>query len=400
MSADVAAQAMQAEMDRRIAVAAAVAASAAASELRSNAQEQAWSGSSLSTALPFDGDASAYPGWAMQMKALLMQRGLWDSVSTQPLGGAGKPQARSVLDDSDDNVCDGDELASSASAGPGQLAGANKKAQQAYTILLMNMKDRDVLASLIDVPEGNAHEVWKRLQERYSRNTPAYRHALKKEFRDLQMARGEAVAAFATRMKKCVLALAAVSEKPSASDITFTFTNGLHDGFSHMRQALLISDTNGTKTFEELISLALVVETQFPASDRGGVRQEQAHFAGGGASKHGAGRGGAGGSGGGARGACWRCGKTGHNKMACTMDYEQAIVRILQPQGPRGECVSPEEWIDAGRLEQQDRGRSRPPHRHEGGRRHVCHRIHRCQREGEGGIRVPDHHLPDRRAGD
>ena len=282
MSADnVAALAAQAEMDRRIAVAAAV----AASEVRSNAQERVWSGNSLSTVLPFDGDASAYPGWAMQMKAVLMHHALWDSVS-QPPGGAGGPQARSVLDEVKDEIQDGIELESSASAAAGQLARANKQAQQAFTILVMNMKDKEVLASMIDVPEGNAHEVWKRLQERYSRNTPAYRHALKKEFRDLEQARGESVAVYATRMKKCVLALAAVSEKPSASDITFTFTHGLHGGFDHMRQALMISDTNGMKSFEELINLALVVETQMPASDRSaGARQEQAHFVGGGSNK-------------------------------------------------------------------------------------------------------------------
>ena len=131
MSADnVAALAAQAEMDRRIAVAAAV----AASEVRSNAQEQVWSGNSLSTVLPFDGDASAYPGWAMQMKAVLMHHALWDSVS-QPPGGAGGPQARSVLDEVKDEIQDGIELESSASAAAGQLARANKQAQQAFTIV-------------------------------------------------------------------------------------------------------------------------------------------------------------------------------------------------------------------------------------------------------------------------
>lgn len=273
--------------------------------------------------LPFNGDASTFTGWCIQMKAMLEYMDLWEVVKKAPGAGAAP---RSVIahsasahsaDAADEvrGVDDGRSMASASAVGaasPKEL----KKAKQAFMVLLVNIKSQELLAQLADVPMGNACEVWTRLQTYFNRNTQANKQQMKSNFFNMKQMSGESVAAYAARLKKAVLALRDLNEPPSQADMHYAFSNGLNSSFGQMRTTMLMMPE---MEFERMLDMALAIESQAAAQagGQGGQRApEFAHFVGGKShsASHGQGGDRRGGSG---PGPCWRCGQTGHNKASC-----------------------------------------------------------------------------------
>jgi hypothetical protein len=151
------------------------------------------------------------------MRSALEYLGLWEAVSKPP---AGALATRSVIEDDEDEVQDvaEDDAASAISSGARPTPPAQtQKARQAHMILMLNIKSQEMLAQLADVPSGNAHEVWTRMHAYYNRNTQANKNQLKTEFFQMKQGKQETVAAYAARLKKVVLLLAALKEKPSTA---------------------------------------------------------------------------------------------------------------------------------------------------------------------------------------
>jgi len=259
--------------------------------------------------IAFNGDKEVFAGWAMQMRLLFQYQGLWDVVE-KPLPGP-RP-ARSVIDGADHGAADEvrgveDEQASVVSEVPASEA-QKRKARKAHLMLTVSVKPPELLALLQDVPDGNAHEAWTRLHRHFERNTQANKQNKMAAFYRMSQEPDESVAAYAARVKKGVLALAALGEKVSPSTMRFTFSNGLRDCFSQLRTMLPMIEDKG---FEAMVDMAVATESQMElsqqrrAQDRGGQRvQESAHAA----TAHGDRS---------TAGPCWRCGKSGHQKANC-----------------------------------------------------------------------------------
>jgi hypothetical protein len=257
--------------------------------------------------IPFNGESTHFQGWRQQAEAVLYNYGLLDVVEKPLPGGA---QCASVIGGDGDEVREVTDNASLAS-GPGPSPGLLKDAKRAYMFLICCIKSPELQAQMVDVPKGNAHEVWSRLLRYFERTSLANKQHLLAEFHNARQVSGESVAQYAARIKKSVLSLATLNEKISASQMQFTFVNGLHDGFNQLR---LMLPMLGSKSFETTVDMVLAAESQMaldkarttiPMQQSGQRQQEQAHYAGAEAGRR-------------AQEACWKCGKTGHVKRQCT----------------------------------------------------------------------------------
>ena len=257
----------------------------------------------------FNGDAAEYPGWCLQMKAVLHEQKLLDVVE-KGVGGQDKCGTVIAGDDGDEVVEHKDD-ASVASGLPDTEAN-QRKADKAFALLTCAIKSTDLLALVSDVPQGNAYEVWHRLRRHFTRNTQANKTHLMAQFYQSKMASGESVSQFAARIKTGVLTLKSLEEIISPSTMQHVFVSGLGTAFQQLREVLPLLNI---KNFESVVDAALVVESQATVdrAQSGGRQVETAHYAGASHSSGGGGRGRGFGL-----GPCWRCGKQGHVKMNCS----------------------------------------------------------------------------------
>lgn len=273
--------------------------------------------------VPFNGTASAYPGWKRMIEAVFDEHDLMDVVE-KPLPE--KTFARSVIDD---DVEEAKQAGASAAEAidAATLAKLVKKSKRAYTILLINLKSEELHAVVCDVPRGNAHELWTRLNEHYGRNTIANKHALLSQFQSLRQESGESVAKFSARVKKCIIDLRGVEEHVSPSRQQFAFLNGLTSSYSTLKTLVPMMPPSN---LEAIINLALQLETTMALESKQGAnpqhRGEQAHTA---TSSSSSGSTHNTSTNSSFKGKCHTCGAVGHSKKYCPK----------APGGPHSPCA-------------------------------------------------------------
>ena len=265
--------------------------------------------------LPFNGDKADFKGWAMMMEAWAWDQDLHE-VLTAPIKGRGQASCASVIGAEDDDEVKESEAGSVADAEADKaFANKTKKANRMYLVILCNLKSREVLAQIADVPKGNAHEVWTRLKRYYGRNTQANRHQLMAELYNMRQKQGETVAVYAARVRELVLSLNDLDERTTPAQMTFTFANGLSSAFQHL--VTMLTHLGGG--FEATVDAVLAEETRILLNQSQGKSapprdQESAHYAAGAPASSSSGR-----STQPFTGECYRCHKTGHRKQDCNM---------------------------------------------------------------------------------
>jgi hypothetical protein len=154
-------------------------------------------GVNLASAVPFNGDPTLFQGWSAQMESVLYCLDLWDSVVTPPNGTTGASgRAASVLAGDDDDEVMESGLSTSSAMSERADVDWSKKSKQAYMLLMCSLKSPELLQQMVDVPKGNAHEVWQRLKRYYSRNTQANKQHLMAQFYHLAQNNGESIAQY------------------------------------------------------------------------------------------------------------------------------------------------------------------------------------------------------------
>ena len=283
----------------------------AASATQSRGEED---GKGIPAPPSFNGEASHFLGWTLQLQAYLSHQRLLEVVQK---GVGEQDKCGSVIADAV-AAAGADEVKEAASAGSASVASEtttlsgdanHRKASKAFVIILNAIKSNELLNTLSDVPIGNAYELWRRLHEYYTHNNEISRHQLMEEFYNIKQKSGESVLSFSARVKNLVLTLKTVGEIVSASNMQRAFIKGLQGDFSQLRMTLTIM---GKSDFQSTLAAALMYESQLSSerAARGGGRQhtESAHYAGSEQSRHGGGSG---------PGPCWRCGTHGHLKADC-----------------------------------------------------------------------------------
>jgi hypothetical protein len=101
-----------------------------------------------------------YGAWAKLMRCFLRYYNLWDVVEA-PIPG----MARSVLD-AFTSTGDADTQGEVPLVDPAIL----RKCERAYCILVLSIASEEAMELIDDVPDDNAHELWKRLKKRYEKN--------------------------------------------------------------------------------------------------------------------------------------------------------------------------------------------------------------------------------------
>jgi hypothetical protein len=100
-----------------------------------------------------------YDGWARMMRLHLRYYKLWDVVVT-PIPG----MARSVINAFTSTGDAAGEWTDAACVDPKILG----KCERAYFILVLAIESEEASALIRDVPDDNAHEVWRRLEGHYN----------------------------------------------------------------------------------------------------------------------------------------------------------------------------------------------------------------------------------------
>jgi hypothetical protein len=279
-----------------------------------------------------------YPAWKKSMQALLEWQGLWTVVQHAPpkgSSGSGRSviQATHADDEDDDEVAsveDADSDSSSDEVAENKKKKEHRRLQRqrrAYVVLLLAIQKCEEASSItFDVPQGNPHELWSRLEHHYESLTEASKSHLLTEFNSSRMRPGEGLALFIARIKKTVMALEAVNIRIAKEQVNFQFLNGLEQPkYDIARQMVSGMGAVSQWSFDRLCSHLRAQEVelgsknkaksgQSPASSSG--KPTAANFV---ANKNFKQK--PGGSGGGAKGACFVCGKEGHRAFDCKKKF-------------------------------------------------------------------------------
>lgn len=241
-----------------------------------------------------------YRHWKKQMMAVLDLRDLLEVVE-KPIYES--KYSRSVIGESDEvqESSASAVLVSSVSVSPVLV----KKSKYAYTYLLLAIGKCVEARSLVeDVPTGNAHEVWSRLEKHFEKKTRVGKQQLLRDFYQVKQSGGEDVATYLARVKHMVMLLRSVGENVSVDAMTYAFTNGLSPMFEHLQAVWSSSE----QSFEQVCDAALNWESkqkQNGSSSGGSTRIEGANAVSSKSNYHGDKR------------KCFNCHKPGHLSKHC-----------------------------------------------------------------------------------
>ena len=232
------------------------------------------SGSSMSP--PFLRGEEDYPSWKKSMRALLEWQGLWTVVEKEPAGGAAARSVISIIGGSANDNGGADELQSVASSAPevqstpAQQQVMQAKTNKAYLLLLLAVQKCEEAKSVIhDVPQGNPHEIWSRLEQHYESLTEANKAQLLSELYDMRMKPGESVALYSARMKKIVMQLEGASLTIQKEQVIYQLIRGLETPkFEFARQMLYGMSAVSTQTFEQVCAYLRAQEVQMAAENK------------------------------------------------------------------------------------------------------------------------------------
>ena len=269
-----------------------------------------------------------YPSWKKAMQALLEWQGLWTVVRRAPPRGS-SGSGRSVIqathaDESDDEVAsaeDADSDSEESKENGDQKRGRLQQQRRAYVVLLLAIQKCEEASNItFDVPQGNPHELWSRLEQHYESLTEASKSHLLTEFNSSRMRPGEGIALFIARIKKTVMALEAVGIRIAKEQVNYQLINGLEQPkYDIAKQMVSGMGAVSLWSFDRLCSHLRAQEVELGSKSKNrmtpastGGKPTAANFVGNKTFKQKPG-----GAGGGARGACFNCGKEGHRAADC-----------------------------------------------------------------------------------
>ena len=261
----------------------------------------------------FNGEEASYPGWAKTMHAIMHIQGTWEVV-VAPVPNTRILRSEIGADD-DEEEEEADEVASISSSKPKADPALQAKADRAFVYLLMALKTPELQALVDDVPMGNAHELWTRLEKHFTKRTMASKSHLQTEFHNTKQRSDEPAVQYIARIKKAVLSLRAVGVTVDQDTLQYKFINGLARPAFDMTRRVLMNDN--TKSFTEVCDYVLSDEAQMKMDreeQTGGrtARTESANFAH--TDKN--------------QGLCYNCNQPGHIARKCTNEKTS-----VQPQG-------------------------------------------------------------------
>lgn len=330
----------------------------------------------LPSALKFSGLDAQFPAWKLRMLGYLGATGL-RHVLDEPNVLPGKASTSGATDGAAAKVKTDDSSSSPAVAADVDSKMANLKfeeggspdddvkvlsvttkserdAKKVYALLLQALADGQ-LVLVMDVPEGNAKEVWARLLKRYQRTSTANKAVVYGRFLQLKMnvKEGESVDRYVARLKNMKMELMEMGEAVQDGVATHVLLSGLPKSWGPLVQAITLQQMEFDEIVMHLVDYQEKERIKESEEDAEAT-SEAAHFIGRGGGRpmsfgsqhrHGGGHGQGGGSGasrfgsvhqqggGGARGSyqgrpsfggntgarvsCFNCGKAGHMSREC-----------------------------------------------------------------------------------
>jgi hypothetical protein len=288
------------------------------------------SGSGLHT-VPFLGkDNYKYFQWKVTMKSHFIDQNLWDVVE-YPITSF--QSSRSVIHGmEDDDVKRGSWMKSNevvgvtenSSSKSTKMNESQRKSNRAFTMLLQAIsKCQEAQYLMVDVPHGNAHEVWKRLEVYFQAETLLKKNNLITEIENVKMQKGETITQYVSRVKKIMMELQEcnLGSLTEPSVIVLRLVRGLESPkYDHARMYLQSSDAMGQMTLQSAINYLLTQEAYYEQENRGKKKPPVTDANGSTTPQHGG------------QGnykkkfnkqhhkgeiVCWKCSKPGHTKSEC-----------------------------------------------------------------------------------
>ena len=272
----------------------------------------------------FSGDAAAFPMWKMTVLAYLDCLAVIHVVEEPNSSGLA---ASTILADALDPSA---ASSSSSSSSSGSSLGASggivdaaslQKSKVVFAFLMTCLGSAELGLMMSDVPRGNAHEVWRRLNAHYEGKSLSAVTLLRRRFDSLMM-NNRSVMAYSSELKSIMVSLAAQGREHAigSSAAVQRLLEGLNSSaYSAIQtQMLFIEGGSLTLTLEHVITRLTLFERSLVSATPG----ETAYFTDAGhGSRHtgSSSRGGGGGRsdrGGGGR-ECYNCGVTGHISRDC-----------------------------------------------------------------------------------
>jgi len=177
-------------------------------------------------------DTDNYATWSVRMRAVLIQKGLWQAVQ-------------------DTGAATGAECAASAEAD-----------QKALALLILCVKDHHLAAMSAC---ATACEAWTSLESVYKSKSVARRQQLKRELNHLKKLPTEPVTKFVGRARALWNDLAAAGEKIEEADIVWAALNGLPAEYATLIEVL--ETTGSPLKLDEALSKLLKVEQRIVSKD-------------------------------------------------------------------------------------------------------------------------------------
>ncbi|MDR3547533.1 MAG: reverse transcriptase domain-containing protein [Candidatus Pacebacteria bacterium] len=254
-----------------------------------------------------------FAGWKKKMRVILMYCGLFDVVG-HAVPGLGSAQS-SIIDDSDDDFNDAATQNSEVVVVDPQL---RRKSEKAFIMILTALKGEEISALVHDVPDGNAHALWSRLERHFESRNAASVSALLAEFHTISQRPTESVEYYIARCKKVVMALKVAGAPVERHSVVFKFVDGLAAHFDAARTAIQATPQFNSMSFDSVCDYMLGQQTRIS------LRRNAAKAAGATAQAHaavaeaGTSSGSQSGSSGSKAGVkCFNCGEMGHFSNKC-----------------------------------------------------------------------------------
>jgi hypothetical protein len=222
---------------------------------------------SSSMTLPFLLGEANYSQWAKALQAIFVDQGSW-TVVVKPVPGA--KSARSVISAVNEWQEHGEESSSSSSSSVASARKLEMMANRTFSQLLVAISKCPEAQSIVnDVPQGNPHELWKRLADHYEAHHEVSKPLLLDEFARLKMKKQEQVALYAARLRKVVMSLEAVGIPLDSTLIVHKLVSGLESPKFDMARRMLDGLNSTTKmTFETVCAYLRTQEMQLAAETK------------------------------------------------------------------------------------------------------------------------------------
>jgi hypothetical protein len=182
-------------------------------------------------------DGKNFSLWKMKIMALLEAADLLDVVVNPIAENLPKSKIGSVGSIQSLAVTRAQKPDSSAE----EIAQLEKKSRKAFAIIINCLQDEQ-LQLVVQVPRGNAHEVWNILTQRYERTTTASKAHTRDMLHKCKMSSNESFDGYLGRVTQLVISLTEMKEPVSDGEMMYVLYNGLPREYESVIQSLKVND--------------------------------------------------------------------------------------------------------------------------------------------------------------